>query len=372
MRIAVFLPSLEIGGVEKVMLNLLVGFSTRGHEVEVVLSSLNGHYITNLPRNIKIYNLNANRMSASIIPLARYLYLKKPDVLISGKEYANVVSIIAKFMSQSSVRVIVTVHTTLSKHIIYATTFREKVIIPFMAKRLYPHAQHIVAVSSGVAKDLSKLFRIPPEYIAIINNPVVSSELFSKAAIQISHPWFAKGRPPVIISVGRLTRAKDYGTLIKAFKKVRGEINARLMILGDGEERLSLQRLINKLELESDVCLPGFVDPPYPYLARSSLFVLSSIWEGLSTAIIEALALGIPVVSTDCQSSPREILDNGRYGKLVPVKNVDKLAEAIIESLKTEHDPLQLKIRAHQYSVDSAVEAYLRLISDRDNFRKEN
>jgi len=141
------------------------------------------------------------------------------------------------------------------------------------------------------------------------------------------------------LSIGRLTKAKNYSTLIEAFAKVRQQRDVRLAILGNGEERPSLEGLVRRLGLENDVWLPGFVDPPYPYLARASVFVQSSIWEGFPTVIVEALAFGVPVVSTDCPSGPREILENGRFGELVPVGDVEALADAIRRALDVPHDP---------------------------------
>jgi len=327
-RIALFLPSLEIGGVERVVLNLAGGFVKRGIAVDLVLVQARGTYMRRIPSGVNIVDLQASRVLTSLIPLVRYLRNKRPSVLISAKEYANVIAIGAKLLSSVPTRIVVTVHTTLSKHIHYAKGIREKFIVPSLVRWLYPRADGVVAVANGVADDLAQFLGLSRDSIKVVYNPVVDDNLFAEAQQPIAHPWFAPGEPPVILSIGRLTIAKDYPTLITAFARVRQRYDARLVILGEGEERERLQRLVRDLRLKNDVWLPGSVEPPYPYVARASVFVLSSIWEGLPTAMIEALALGVPVVTTDCPGGAREILDGGRYGELVPVGD----AEAMLQS----------------------------------------
>lgn len=361
-RIALFLPSLGIGGVERVMLNLAAGLTKWGAHVDLVLAKAQGEYMRRIPDNVRMVDLRASRVLTSLFPLVRYLRATKPEALISAKDYANVVAICAKLLARTPTRVVVTVHTTLSRHVQHAVGFRERVVVPLLARWLYPHADGIVAVSNAVADDLAQFLGLSRGRISVVCNPVVSEDLFVAAQESVDHPWFAPGGPPVILSIGRLTVAKDYPTLIVAFAKVRQRRDARLAILGEGEERPRLHDLVRRLGLESDVWLPGFVEPPYPYLARASLFVLSSIWEGLPTAIIEALALGVPVVSTDCPSGPREILDNGHFGELVPMGDADALADAILRALDTSYDPALLRERAKQFTVDNAVVNYITLL----------
>jgi glycosyltransferase involved in cell wall biosynthesis len=220
----------------------------------------------------------------------------------------------------------------------------------------------VVAVSKGVAEDLLRLAHLPSKKVRVIYNPVVTSELYRKAAEPLNHPWFGPEEPPVVLGMGRLTEQKDFPTLIHAFSYVRGELPARLMILGEGEDRSRLETLVRKFRLEGDVDLPGFVGNPFPYLKKASVFVLSSAWEGLPTVLIEALALGTPVVSTNCESGPAEILENGKWGKLVPVRNAEALARSIIEMLNQEERASPPSAVIERFTLDSAVRAYIEIL----------
>lgn len=361
-RIALFLPDLEIGGVERAMLNLASGFQASGLEVDLVLTRASGGYLTRVPPGVRLIDLQARRVSRSLVPLIRYLRAEHPYGLITAKDYASIVAVVAKEIARVSTRVVVAIHTTLSAHITYSTKFKERKIVPLLAKLLYPRAYRLVAVSESVASDAAYTLGIPLDKIEIVYNPVVGEELMRAANEPIDHPWFQPGASPVVLSIGRLTRAKDFPTLVMAFAQVREKREARLAILGDGEERPKIEELIRLLGLQNDVWLPGFVDRPYPYLARASVFAMSSLWEGLPTALIEALALGIPVVATDCPGGSREILDNGRFGELVPVGDAKSLADAILRALSTPRDPQMLRKRAQEFSVDNAVSKYLALL----------
>jgi glycosyltransferase involved in cell wall biosynthesis len=236
-----------------------------------------------------------------------------------------------------------------------------------MMRRLYPKADRIVAVSQGVADDLISLLNLPHEKVTVIYNPIVTPELFEQAKQPVSCSWFEQNRLPVILAVGRLTKAKDYPTLFRAFSLVRQVRPAKLLVLGEGEERSNLERLAIELGIQNDVSMSGFVDNPFAFMAKASVFVLSSAWEGLPTVLIEALSCGCPVVATDCRSGPREILDNGRYGRLVPVGDHEALAKAILETLDNPDFPADRQTRlqrAMEFSVDAAVDKYLKVLLD--------
>ena len=204
---------------------------------------------------------------------------------------------------------------------------------PKLAEWFYPWADTIIAVSTDVANDLTRTAKVPQNLIKVVYNPVVTPDLQDKSEAPLDHPWFKDGEPPVVLSVGRLTDQKAFDVLIQAFSLVRKNRPARLLILGEGENRPALEALINQLGLEQDVNLMGFVQNPYPYMAHASLFVLPSRWEGLPTVLVEALYLGTPIVATDCPGGSREILKDGQFGKLVPVDAPLILAEAIERSI---------------------------------------
>jgi glycosyltransferase involved in cell wall biosynthesis len=204
---------------------------------------------------------------------------------------------------------------------------------PLLARLFYPWSDGIIAVSRGVAKDLTDVTGLPLERIHTIYNPTITPILLEKAKEPIDHPWFKPGELPVILGVGKLYEQKDFPTLLRAFARVRQVKPCRLVILGRGPQRQKLNALTRELGLSQEVAMLGFVENPYAYMARAAVFVLSSAWEGLPNALIEAIALETPVVSTNCESGPQEILDHGKYGSLVPVGDSDAMAQAILEVL---------------------------------------
>jgi glycosyltransferase involved in cell wall biosynthesis len=238
-----------------------------------------------------------------------------------------------------------------------------------LARRSYLTADAIVTVSHGVADDLALHAGIPRERITTIYNPVVTPDLLDKAQAPLDHPWFTPGAPPVVLGVGRLHAQKDFPTLLKAFARVRAKQEARLMILGEGKnarkntvQRTALTALAAQLGVAADVALPGFVDNPFAYMARAAVFALSSAWEGLPGVLIQAMACGCPVVSTDCPSGPAEILENGEYGSLVPVGDDLSLANAILSTLNAPPARDRLQARAAMFSVDRTADRYLEVL----------
>lgn len=334
-RLTLFTSSLSGGGVERVMVNLARGFAGHGLKVDLVLAKAEGPYISQVPSGVRVVDLQASRVLTSLPNLVLYLKRERPSVFITGSYHVNIIAIWARIIAGVSCKLVVTVHNTLSQGVKNARDLKGQ-LLPYFVRMFYPRADVVVAVSQGVADDLVKTTGLPRELIKVIYNPVVTPELLEKAKVSIDHPWFRPGQPPVILSVGRLTKQKDFPTLIRAFALVRTERSARLMILGEGEERPKLEALVRELGLEDDVSMPGFVDNPYAYMARAAVFVLSSLWEGLPTVLIEAMAVGTPVVSTDCPSGPSEILMNGKYGSLVPVGDHSALAKAIRKNMEIE------------------------------------
>ncbi len=232
-------------------------------------------------------------------------------------------------------------------------------------RTLMPHSDHIVAVSEGVRHSVSATASVPKERITTIYNPVVTPRLAVLSREVPPHPWLAWGGAPVILSAGRFTRDKDFPTLIRAFEKLSMVTPARLILLGDGSQQNDLTNLVRRLDLEDRVSMPGWVDNPYAFMARASLFATSSRMEGLQNVLIEALACGCPCVSTDCPSGPAEILEGGRIGRLVPVADVEALAEAMRLTLEDPPPKALLLKRAEYFSAENSVAMYERLITEK-------
>lgn len=332
-KIAIYFPSLHGGGAERAMLNLAGGIKDEGFDVDIILVSAEGVYKHIVPKGVNIIDLKASGVMASLPKLCRYLKENRPVAMLSTPVHANIAAILAQKITRVPTRIIIREAITPSQSALYS---RKKIapVIFFLMKLLYRHADEVVAVSRGVAHDLVSFVGLRPDKINIIYNPVVTKEMLSQADEPIEHPWLKNKSGPVIITAGRMNRQKDHPTLIKAFNLIQKTCNAKLIILGEGQERKNLANLVENLGLQGVVDLPGFVENPFSYFKNSSVFVLSSLHEGLPNALIQAMMLGVPVVSTDCQSGPREILKDGRLGILVPIQNEKAMADAILLALQ--------------------------------------
>ena len=336
-KISLFVPNLAGGGVERVMVTLANGFAERGYQVDLVLSKAEGVFINSVDNRVQIINLKAKRVLFSLLPLANYLRREKPSAMLSGPKHANIVAIFAKAIARTSTRLVVSEHTMLSESVRQGERGRGK-IIPKLVRYMYPYADAVVAVSRGAADDLKKIIGPKIGKINVIYNPIITPKLLSEAEVPLSHSWFGPDQPPVVLGVGRLTEQKDFITLIKAFSLARKSRPLRLLILGDGENRASLESLIDSLNLTKDVSMPGFSANPYQYMRESAVYVLSSKWEGFGNVLVEALVSGAKVISTDCHSGPAEILENGKWGRLVPVGDFKALSINILEAIDDDKD----------------------------------
>ncbi len=360
-RVAIFMPSLFGGGGQRSMVNLAHGMTESGYAVDLVLAQVEGPFLEEVREPVRVVDLKASRALTSLPALVRYLRTEQPEALLSVFGYVNIVASWAWRLAGVPTRLLLNEQNTVSFESGNASTWRGR-LVPWLMKRFYPWADGIVVVSHGVRDDMAQLTNIPKERITVIYNPsVVRAEVLEKAQAPLDHPWFKPDQPPVLVAVGRLQMQKDLPTLLHAFAQVRKKRTAKLLILGEGRERQPLEELIKKLGLEDDVSLPGFVMNPYAYMARASLFVLSSRWEGLPTVLIEALCCGTPVVSTDCPSGPREILKDGEYGQLVPVGDISALAGAIENTLdrKASSPPPE---SWRPYDLENVVNQYVKLL----------
>lgn len=365
-RIAIFLQDLGGGGAERMMLNLAEEMVRRGHRVDLIVGRLAGDYVSHLPDEVQLVDLGVPRTLGTILPLARYLKAERPDAVLAALVHVNVAAIVARMVSSYRPRLVISERNTISVDV-HANRSPAIVLAHKLVRWLYPRADGIIAVSEGVADDLAAFANLSRDRIVAINNPVVTPELLEKAAAPVDDPWFADGEPPVVLAVGRLAPQKDFGTLVDAFARVRRQRAARLIILGEGPEREMLTRQIEDLGLSKDVRLPGFADNPYAYMAHADILVLSSLWEGSPNVLAEALACGTPVVSTDCPSGPRETLRDGRLGAIVPMRDAERMADAILQTLADPPARELLLARAEDFSVTHATDAYLNeLLGDQD------
>jgi glycosyltransferase involved in cell wall biosynthesis len=358
-RLAFFLPSLRGGGAERVLLSLAGGFAERGVDVDLVLAKAEGAYIPHVPGNVRVVDLGQRHVLRSLPGLVAYLKRGHPAALLSGMGHANLIAIWAKRLARVNTRVVASVHSTASR--IEGGPIIKRHIVHALLKSAYHHADGIVAVSKGVADDYSNVMQLPRQAVRVIYNPAVTPGIFRQADANPTHPWYAEKTSPLVLSAGRLTIAKDYPTLIRAMAMVHAQAGARLIILGEGEARGRLTGQIHREGLDGIVDMPGFADNPFSYMKHSDVFVLSSAWEGFGMALVEAMAMGTPVVSTDCPNGPAEILEGGKWGRLVPVGDAHALAAAIVETLQHPQRNAALK-RANDFSLDKIIHEYAHVL----------
>ena len=388
-HLALFIRSLgaDGAGAERVWLNLAAQFAARGYRVDLVLGRRTGYLADAVPAQVRVVDLDVRSRwpllgamlrdpvaAASLAPalaalpppwilaavpaLADYLVRERPDALLSALSYSNLAALWARERARSPVRVVISERNTLSVRSAHARGLQWRVL-PKVEARWYPRADAILAVSEGVADDLARTTGLARERIIVTYNPVDTAAVESAAREPVEHPWLRPGEPPIVLGVGKLKPQKGFDVLLRAFARVRAARPARLVILGEGPQRRALEQLARELGLSAgDLALPGFVANPYAWMARSAVFALSSRWEGLPNALIEALACGCAVVSTDCPSGPAEILDAGRLGPLVPVDDPGALATAIERALAPS-DPSARRARARDFAIERVAPRYL-------------
>ncbi|MCP4745289.1 MAG: glycosyltransferase [Desulfobacteraceae bacterium] len=358
--LAIYMPSFRGGGVERVMVNLANAFTNKGVQVDLVICQNEGPYRKLADSAVRIVDLKAKRVFYSMPKLMQYIRSQRPAAILSAMRHVNVIAMLANKMVGLQTRLVLSEHSS-ALHSKKKVKLQRQQLLPLLMRFTYPKADGLVAVSAGVATELSEITGLEFRNIDVIYNPVVTDELKVMSRLPINHPWFESGHPPVILAVGRLAKQKDYPTLIHAFSRLRRRTTSKLIILGEGEQRGALVSLITKLKLADDIYLPGFVDNPYAWMRQASLFVMSSYTEGFGNVLVEAMACGTPVVSTDCPYGPREILENGRWGQLAPVGDSEALAEAMECSLANKNHP-NVESRADMFSVEQAVDRYLSVI----------
>jgi len=354
------MPDLRTGGAERVAVNLANMLVNRNFSVDMVVLRRRGDLLRELDSRVRVVDLGVRRVRQSVGPMIRYLKQARPLAVLANMWPLTVVAWLSRQFSDHRVRLVFVEHTTWS---IDEQMQRRgtRWLIQQSMRALYGRADAVVAVSDGAARDLESIALLPRGAVKTIYNPIVTVSDAEIGTLCCPNEW-SRGSHKRVLAVGTLKAVKDYPTLIKAFAALAQHVDATLLILGEGEEREALETQVSSLGLESRVFMPGSVADPRPYYASADLFVLSSRGEGFGNVIVEALAEGTPVVSTDCQSGPREILEGGQYGALVPVGDPEALAIAMREALLRAHDHDALKRRAGHFSVERAADAYLDLL----------
>ena len=362
-HVAVYMHTLYNGGVERVMFNLIQGFLDRGIRVDLVLDFLYfSPFESLLPEGARLMRLSANSTFQRLPKFVGYLRKERPEAVLSATHFANEVACVAKVLARSKTRLVLTEHTNLSADIVDSMGKVRPRLLPITTRWLYPLADKVIAVSDGVADDMCRVSGLARERVTTVYNPIDFKNLAAMAEKPLDESWFGEGEPPVILAIGRLEVQKNFPNLLRAFALIREKRVARLIILGEGSLRNSLTALVKEMGLEEDVSLPGFVGNPAGYMARAAVFAMSSSWEGMPVALIEALALGTPVVSTNCPSGPAEILDGGKYGELVPMDDSEALAEAILRVFAGEKKAVAGEWLG-RFDSNTITERYLELMS---------
>lgn len=363
-RLSFFLPSLGGGGAERAILNLANSFADKGYPVDLLLGQATGPYLGELSDKVNLINLNCRRISFTLLPLIFYIRTVKPRAILSAMTHTNVIASVAGYLSGTKAHVVISERTDIRMASRYNSALTDKILY-LLVPLVYRLAFMVTAVSREAANSLQHFCRLPPNSVKVLYSPFEISKIKKLSLIQPTHPWFQENEPPVVLGMGRLAPEKDFSSLIRAFARSSARSYARLVLLGNGPLQTALEAEAFKLGLtKSNFQIAGFKRNPFKYVSRSSLFVLSSQYEGLPAALVEAMACGTPVVSTNCQSGPCEILQNGRWGAIVPVSNYHELSNAIDYSLqipRSEHPDVSL--RAEVFDVSNAVSTYLGLLT---------
>lgn len=354
-RICFFAPNLEGGGAERVISILAARFSESAYEVDLVLANAAGPYLNDIPDSVEVINFKCKKMILTLPKIIKYLRTQQPDILFTSHMHVSTIALYAVKLSFIKTRVFVRQPTMLmpsSRKRSWTSKLRQKLFL--MASK---SAYRIIVTSKSMSKEFQNLSGLSSDKIVIIYNPVPIQTIEKKSLEILEHPWFKDGELPVILAVGRLITVKDFRTLVKAFCITHNKIPTRLLILGEGPLRAEIEELIEKLGVKDLVQMPGFVSNPYQYMKHSQVFVLSSLWEGFPNSMVEAMACGTAIVSTDCDGGASEVLEFGKWGKIVPIENEQKMAEAIVETLSMENLPNVVE-RVTEFSVDHIFKKY--------------
>ncbi len=354
LHLAFVIGSMRFGGAERAVLNLVNSLSKKGHKIDLIMISAKGEFISLVSKDVRNVDLNSSKSIYANKKFSKYLSENNPDIVVAFQNHVQLMVLISALFWKYKGKIVLNEQSTFSQNNNGFKGLLQKVL----SGLIFSRADKIIAVSNGVMFDLIKNFPKLKDRMEVIYNPIEGWDVKIPMKSIPSHPFFGKDKK-VIVAAGRLTKSKNFELLLQAFRIVNHSNDYYLLILGEGEERNNLLSLAKNIGIEQSVSFPGFVSDPLAYFSKADLFVLSSNYEGLPGVLIEALSCGCKIVSTDCNYGPAEILENGKYGKLVPVNNVQKLAESIKIALNENVDATILRNRAKDFSIETIAEQYL-------------
>lgn len=350
--ISLFMERPDAGGANRNLIHISKYLIEKNYTVNYILGSTDGAFYEKIPDGVNLIDLGSSNRLSTIWKLSKYISREKPDRIMSTTHVSITIAHLANLLSEyDGAEFIARQGTHLTEHTVNSD-FRHSILFHLL-KILFPMSDKVIAVSEGVKEDLVDSTRLSKSDIDVIYNPAIPSlsEVDELSNADPGHEWLTNKDHTVILGAGRLVKQKDFVTLLTAFSDVRETIDAKLIIIGDGDDFDDLRDKSYELGISDSVSFPGYIDNPYPYMARSDVFALSSAWEGFGVVLVEAMSCGTPVVSTNCKSGPSEILEDGTYGPLVPVGDAQGLSSAIIEMINEPTCSQLLRERAEDFSI---------------------
>lgn len=362
-RLALVAASMRMGGAERMTLNLAAEFARRGHRVDLVLIDRTGPLLERVPPNVRVVGLGGARARQVIGALRTYLKRERPDALLSVAFQTNILTMLASLGLRPRPRIVLSVRNSYSATLA-AGSRMTRTLFGWATRLLYPRADRVVGISHGCSDDVRRNAGLSADQVVTIYNPVLDEEFDRRAEAPAEPADLGDGDGALIVTVGRLAPQKDHATLLRAFARLAARHEARLLLIGEGPLRAELEALARALGLAGRVAFAGLRDNPYPAMREADLFVLSSAWEGFGNVLVEAMAVGTPVVATDCPDGPAEILEGGKWGRLVPPGDADALAAAMLDVLR--NGGVDARERARDFTVARAADLYLDQLLDSD------
>ncbi|KAA9395875.1 glycosyltransferase [Haloarcula sp. CBA1130] len=365
--LAFFIPDLSVGGAEQVAITIVNGLAERGYDIDLLLSRASGELQSELSEQVSVVELPPSKtpavgVAAHLPSLVSYLHREKPAALFPHLEHPSIVCLTINRLLDTDTTVIPTQHSAFGHGV--ESTPKDRVV-ERVVPHLYPASDQIISVSEGVADSLVNQTPVDRGDVSVLHNPVDVERIRERASQPVDHDWVENSDRDVVLFVGRHAGQKNLNGWVRAFEQVVDRNpDVRAIIAGKGQCREDVVATVEQRGLSDVVSLPGYVDNPYRYMSKADTFLLSSRYEGLPTVLIECLSVGCPVVSTDCPSGPREILSDGEYGTLVPVGDVDGLANAVCDTLASPPDPERLRSRAGDFSPQPVFDEYERFLTE--------